>query len=164
MIWSVAHKYSLNNISSWNGGTWQNTQGHSTPWQPSRVKRETDDCNSEYPTNWAAQDKPSWEENLHGLRLSRRHLWKPPEQKINKGASAFRDYSAARETCFYISEIYSPPEKLEHTHTQKQQKNKRKKKKQRRAITKPMMKCILLKNLYTTTISITVSFQPVPVN
>lgn len=129
MIWSVAHKYSLNNISSWNGGTWQNTQGHSTPWQPSRVKRETDDCNSEYSTNWAAQDKPSWEENLHGLRLSQRHLWKPPEQKINKGASAFRDYSAARETCFYISEIYSPPEKLEHTHTQKQQKNKRKKKK-----------------------------------
>lgn len=45
--------------------------------------------------------------------------------RAKKGASAFRDCSAAQEMCFYISELYSLLEKLEYTKSTEKKKEKK---------------------------------------
>lgn len=62
--------------------------------------------------------------------------------------------------CFYVSEPDSPLEKLEYT----KKTHETKKQKWRQTKVKNMINCVLLKKLYTTEISITASFQLVPVN
>lgn len=86
MIWSVAHKYSLSNIPSWSGGTWQKTHSLTAFFDnPSDrhaiLGEKLQACILENPTNWAAQDKLSCDRDVHGLCLSWGDVCKPSEPK-----------------------------------------------------------------------------------
>lgn len=83
-------------------------------------------------------------------------------ESSNNIASGFWETAGFRNTteemCFYITEPNSLPEKLEYTE------NWTKNQKWRQTKAKKKIDCILLKKLYTIEVSITASFQLVPVN